>query len=189
MATAEFELFSDNSGTPTNPTATNIDGVAPVNFRFSRADNALVNTNDPNIIPTSGFSFSRWKSLYYKCSIAPSLQVSNFKIYGDGVQYPAGVFVDIGDETPTKNSSGSAGYDPSDTDDEDITNHINITAFSDFFSFTVGSPKLLSISETGNLINAVNETTDYFVMQMKVDQTATAADLTNKAITAEWDEI
>ena len=39
-------------------------------------------------------------------------------------------------------------------------------------SFTSGSPKSITISEAGSLMNATNETTDYLVCQMNVASSA-----------------
>ena len=95
----------------------------------------------------------------------------------------------MGDETPTKNSLSDAGYDPADTDDDPLINHADISSVTDFFTFTSGSPKAVSISEAGSIIDAIGETTDYVVSQMDVINTASPGDLINETITWEWDEI
>ena len=187
---ADFEVTQDTGGTVDNPAlSTNTDPLGPPNVRYKRADNAVIDTNNPNIIPSAGTTNSRWKSLYLKCTTAPNTQVNNVKIYTDGTGFGTGITVNVGDETPTKNSASDAGYDPSDTNDDPLTNHVDITAVTDFFTFTSGSPKSVSISEAGNIINAINETTDYVVTQMDVINTASPGDLVNETITWEWDEI
>jgi hypothetical protein len=187
---AVFEVTLDTGGMADNPgLSTNTDTLGPPNVRYKRADDPTIDTIDPNIIPSAGTTNSRWKSLYLLCITAPDTQVNNVKIYTDGVGFGTGITVNVGDETPTKNSASDAWYDPADTNDDPLTNHDSITGVTDFFTFTSGSPKTVSISEAGNIIDAINETTDYVVSQMDVINTATPGDLANETITWEWDEI
>lgn len=187
---AAFEVTLDTGGTVDNPTlSTDTDPLGPPNVRYKRADNSTIDNINPNIIPSAGTTNSRWKSLFLKCVTAPDTQVNNVKIYTDGTGFGTGITVNVGNETPIKNSSSSAGYDPADTNDDPLVNHVDITGVTDFFTFTSGSPKTVSISETGSIINAINETTDYVVTQMDVINTATPGDLANETITWEWDEI
>jgi len=187
---AVFEVTLDTGGTVDNPAlSTNTDPLGPPNVRYKRADNPTIDNINPNIIPSAGTTNSRWKSLFLKCTTAPDTQVNNVKIYTDGTGFGTGITVQVGNETPIKNNASSAGYDPADTDDDPLTNHVDITGITDFFTFTSGSPKTVSISEAGGLINAINETTNYVVTQMDIINTATPGDLANETITWEWDEI
>ena len=187
---AEFEVTLDTGGTLDNPALeTNTDPLGPPNIRYKRADNPTIDTSDPNTVPVSGTTRSRWKSKYLKCTTPPDTQVNNVKIYTDTTGFGTGITVNVGDETPTKNSGSDAGYDPADTNDDPLTNHADITSITDFFTFSSGSPKTVSISEAGSIINAVDETTDYVVTQMEVINTATPGDLADETITWEWDEI
>lgn len=187
---AVFEVTLDTGGTPDNPAlSTNTDPLGPPNVRYKRADDGTIDTSNPNIIPSAGTTNSRWKSLFLKCTTAPDTQVNNVKIYTDGTGFGTGITVNVGDETPTKNNASSAGYDPADTNDDPLVNHADISGVTDFFTFTSGSPKAVSISEAGSIINAINETTDYVVTQMDIINTATPGDLPNESVTWEWDEI
>lgn len=187
---AAFEVTLDTGGAVTAPALeTNTDPLGPPNVRYKRADNPTIDNINPNIIPSAGTTNSRWKSLYLKCVTAPDTQVNNVKIFTDGVGFGTGITVNVGDETPTKTDVSDAGYDVSDTNDDPLTNHAFISSVTDFFTFTSGSPKSVSISEAGNIINAINETTDYVVTQMDVINTATPGDLANETITWEYDEI
>lgn len=187
---ASFEVFLDTIGSVGAPgAATSTDALGPPNIRYKRADNAIIDTLNPNIIPTTGTSFSRWKSQYIQCTVAPDTQVDNITIFTDGAGFGTGITVVVGDETPTKNSGSDAGYDPADTDDDPLTNHAGITATTDFFTFTSGSPKSISISEAGSLIDAIGETSDYLITQMEVINTASPGDLADETVTYEYDEI
>lgn len=187
---SSFSVFVDTGGSVGSPALeTDTDPLGPPNIRYKRADNAIIDNNNPNVIPSAGTSYSRWKSQYLKCTAAPDTQVNNIHIDTDGVGFGTGITVVVGDETPAKNSGSSAGYDPADTDDDPLINHTQITGVTDFFSFTVGSPKTITISESGGIIDAVGETCDYIITQMEIINTASPGDLVNETIEYEYDEI
>lgn len=187
---AIFTVNLDTGGVISNPALeTNTDPLGPPNIRYKRTDDPNIDNNDPNIIPGAGTTRSRWKQSYLVCTQAPDTQVDNMRIFTDGLGFGAGITVEVGNETPIKNAASNAGYDPSDVNDEPLTNHAGITGIADFFTFVIGSPKTVSISEAGNIIDAVGETTDYVVTQMVVANTATPGDLPDETITWEYDEI
>jgi len=187
---AVFNVNLDTGGTVDNPgLSTNTDPLGPPNLRYKRADDPTIDNNDPDIIPSAGISFSRWKQIFLIATTAPDTQVNNVKIYTDGVGFGTGITVQVGDETPTHNSGATTGYDPADTNDDPLVNHVDITGVTDFFTFTSGSPKTVTISEAGAIINAIGETTDYLITQMEIINTASPGDLADETFTWEWDEI
>ena len=186
---AAFDIMLDTAGTTSTPgTSTIISAITPApQLRFKRADDALINTANPNVIPDAGITYSRWKSLYLKCTIAPDVNVSAVYIYSDG-SAPTGIDIKVGNETPTHTALLTTGYDVSSTNDSPMTNHASITAVTTLYNFTSGSTKTVSISEAGNIIDAINETSDYVVLQMEVGPTASPGDLADETITWEYDE-
>lgn len=188
---ATFNVMLDTGGSDGSPGAsTNTDALGPPNIRFKRADNATIDTSNPCLVPTSGTSYSRWKQIYLKCTGAPNTQVDNVKIYTDGAGFGTGIAVKVGNETPTHNSGATTGYYVSDTDDEAMASgHGGLTGVTDFFTFTSGSPKSVSISESGSIINATNETTNYVVLQMETTSSASPGNLSDETITWQYDEI
>ena len=95
---------------------------------------------------------------------------------------------------PTKNSGSDAGYvaatgTPGTSGDEIVANHAGITGVTDAFSYTSGSTKSVSISESGSIINASGESTDYLVFQMAVGTSASPGNLSNETLTFRYDEI
>ena len=71
-----------------------------------------------------------------------------------------------------------------------VANHGGISGKTEVFgNYTSGSPKSISVSETGSIIDSVNETSDYLVFQMDIDSTVTKADLSNKTWTILYDEV
>lgn len=186
---ATFNVMLDTGGTDNNPgTSTNTDALGPPNIRFKQADNPTIDSNNPIPIPAAGTEYSRWKQIYLKCTTAPSTQVDNVKIYTDGGGFGTGITVKVGDELPVHNSGATTGYDVSDAN-EVITNHTDITAATDFFTYTSGSPKSVTISEAGSIIDAIGETTNYVVLSMEVTSTASPGNLADETFTWQYDEI
>ena len=187
---AVFDVFYDFGGSDNSPgTEQDIDGLGPPTLRFKQADDATIDANSPMPIPAAGTEYSRWKQIYLKCSTAPDTQVDNVQFYTDGGGFGTGIAVKVGDEFPVKNSGADTGYDVSDAD-EVMTNHTDITGSTDAFDYTSGSTLAgPSISEAGNIINAIGETTNYLVLQMEVISTASPGDLANEEFVFQYDEI
>lgn len=192
---ATMNVYFDFGGSDGNPgTNQNVDSLGPPNLRFKTADDANIDANNPIPIPSSGTKYSYWKHIYLYCSSAPNTQINNVKLYTDGGGFGTGVTLYVGDQFPTKNSGSSSGYEVAtgtqgDTGDEMVANHSGISSKSDLFSYTSSSPLSVSISESGGIIDAVGETTNYVVLQMAVDNTASPGNLADETITFSYDEI
>jgi len=193
---ADFDVFFDFGGTDATPgTQQDTDGLGPPNIRFKTEDDATIDVNNPVPIPTAGTNRSYWKQLYLKCNTAPDTQVDNIKWFTDGVGYGTGITLQVGDEFPVKNSGSSAGYElatgtPGTTGNDVVTDHAGITGVTSAFSFTVGSPLSgPTISEAGSIINAINETTDYLILQADVISSATPGNKADETLTFQYDEI
>lgn len=187
---ATMDVFTDFAGANNAPgTLQDTDPLGPPNVRFKYADNNTIDLNDPIPIPSAGTNRSRWKHMYIRCAVAPDTQIDNMKIHSDGAGFGTGITVNVGDGTQVKNSGSSAGYEVSDVADEALTGHADIATVTDFFTFTVGSPRTISISEAGSIINLATETSDYVVLSMEVINTASPGNLTDETITYEYDEI
>ena len=199
---AIVDVLLDTAGTDTAPgTVTNITtggGLGPPNMRFKTADNATIDTLNPIPIPAAGTNRSFWKQIYIEVTGGTFTQIDNVKFYTDGTGFGTGITTYVGDELPTHNSGSDAGYEVATgtvgtTGDELVANHGGITGKTDAFSYTSGSPKSpgnsLTISETGNIINATGESTNYWVFQMDVGTTASPGDLPDETWTFQYDEI
>lgn len=187
---AAFSIYLDTGGSDNSPgTNTDIDALGPPTLRFKQADDPTIDANDPMPIPAAGTEYSRWKQIYLFCDTAPDTQVDNLRFFTDGGGFGTGITVNVGDEFPTHADGVETGYDVSDTN-EVMTNHTDITGSTDAFGHTSGSPLSgPSISESGNIINAQNETSNYLVLQMEVISTASPGDLANETFTIRYDEI
>jgi len=192
---ATLLVYFDFGGTDATPgTEQDTTSLGPPGIRFKTADNATIDTVNPVPIPSAGTSYSFWKHIYLKCSVAPATMVNNVKFYTDASGFGTGITLNVGDEMPTKNSGSSSGYEvDDDTADASATElsagHSGITGVTDAYTYTSAATKSISIGESGSLIDAQNETTNYIVLQMAVGTTASAADLSNETLTYRYDEI
>ena len=188
---AAFSIYYDTAGTDNTPGAsTDVDALGPPTLRFKVADNTTIDTANPIPIPTdASTNYSYWKQIYLYCDTAPDTQVDNLKFYTDGTGFGAGVTLNVGLQFPVHNSGATTGYDVADAA-EIMTNHTDITSVASAFSYTSGSPLTgPSISEAGNVINGIGETSNYLVMNMAVTSAASPGNLADETLTIQYDEI
>lgn len=190
---ADMSVFFDFAGTDNTPgTEQDTDALGPPRMRFKRADNATIDTANPVTIPPSGTNRSRWKQIYLLASGAPDTQVDNVRIHNDGGGFGTGITVQNGIQFPVKTLALDTGYEVSDTDDEIMTGHAEITSSEDFFANhgSLGAALgPITIGEAGAIIDAVNETTHYVVIQMDTISTATPGAKAAETFTYAYDEI
>lgn len=192
---ATFNTMFDFGGVNGTPgTFQNVDGLGPPMLRFKTADDATIDNLNPIPIPAATQKRSFWKSIYLKCTGAPSVQVDNVRLYTTNDLWGAFVDLYVGNEMPTKNSSSSSGYKVAtgavgDDGTEMVAGYGGITGKTEFHTFVVGAPKSISISETGSKIDAINETTNYVVLQMDVLAGATPGNLADEAYEWKYDEV
>jgi len=188
---ATVSIYYDFGGTDAAPgTEQDVDALGPPTIRFKVADDATIDTNNPMPIPAAGTNYSYWKQLYLYCDVAPATQIDNVKFYTDGTNsLGTGVDVKIGLEFPSKTNAAAAGYEVADTTTVMTTGHTGVTTSASIFNYTSGSPLSLTIGEAGGIINAIGETTNYFVLQMEVASTASPGGTASETCTIQYDEI
>lgn len=189
---ATVHLFLDTAGSNDTPGAeTDIDAAGPPELRFKDADDATIDSADPIPIPAAGTFRSRWKQIYIEVTAGSGFTIDNVRFFTDGTNnFGTGVDVDIGDEHPVKNSGANTGYEVADVSDEVMTNHADITGVTDVFALSSGSPRTVTISEAGAVINASGEACNYVVLQMKVASTASPGELpVDEQMTFRYDEV
>lgn len=169
---------------------TDIDALGPPTLRFKDADDATIDAGGILVVPGAGTKYSYLKHIVILCDNADGHSMNNVGIYTDGGVPAANVDVNIGDETPERNSGSDAGYEVSIADSEMSAQHAGITGTSSYFAKTAGEGTDfdVTISEAGNVINAVNETCNYVVLQMTVAAAADPGDLANETGTWSYDE-
>lgn len=175
----------DNLGTDNTPGSS----TTITNLRFNAEDTNDQDLLSPLTIPSSGTIFSFWKQIYMRCTTAPDTQVDNVQIFTDGsLDWGTGATMQVGDETPLHSSTVTTGYDVADAQ-AIMTTHTDITAETALFTFISSATKTISISETSSIIDAVNETTNYAVLQLDVASTATPGTKAVETVTWLYDEI
>lgn len=189
---ATIEVFISTGGTNGSPGAeVTTEGLGPPNVRFKRADDSTIDSVNVMTIPAAGTNYSRWKTLFGKCTVAPNTQVDNFRFHTDGTSFGTGIACRIGLQFPNKNSGSTSGYEVADVVDEElVVGHGGITSDNDAFTYTSGAPLTgPTISEAGSIINATNETTNYILLQLNTINTAAPGNLADETFTLLYDEI
>lgn len=199
---AALEVRVDTAGSTGNPTSAAVPAVStdsPASIRFKTADDNTINIQNPIPIPQGNtINNSYWKSLYIACTTAPDTSITNFRMYTDGTGFGSGITVNIGSQYPVRNSGSTASYQPATGNQgtsgtEMVTGHSGISSVRNLFDFTTGSRLTLAdsdfISEADNIINAANETTNYFILQARVAASATPGTKGAETITIVYDEV
>jgi hypothetical protein len=178
--------WGGEDGTP--GTSTDVDALGPPTLKFKNADDATIDTSDPLTIPAADTIYSFYKHVYLKCSNADSHTMNNFKIYADGTNsLGTGVDLNIGLEFPVKTSAATTGYEEASAT-EMATDHGTVNTTDSIFDYTSAAGLTVSCGESGSVINAVNETTNYIVLQMSVASTASPGATTTETLTFSYDE-
>ena len=189
---ATMQIFMDTGGTDDNPASE--DRVDAIGLRFKANDNITIDTADPIVVPAAGTNYSYWKAIYLKMTASDSTKVNGVEFYSDGtISYGTGLTLMVGDETPTKNSGSSAGYEVATgtsgtTGDEMVAAVVDLTGSTTAADLVTGSPLSVSISETSSQMDATNETSDYVYLQVNVATTAVAGLSASETLTFRYDE-
>jgi hypothetical protein len=172
--------------------------LGPPKLKFKLADDATIDQDNKLIIPSAGLGpyYSFGKHVYLYCDAPPVTAVNNVKLYSSGTNtLGTGVDLMVGLQFPTKTNVLNTGYEVAEflggstvTSAELAAWHGGITSTSSIFNYTAASPLSVSISEAGNLINAVGETTNYVLLQMDVANTAVAGTTTTETFYFSYDE-
>jgi hypothetical protein len=141
------------------------------------------------VVPAAGTVYSYYKFLFLKCTAnADTHTINNLKIYSDGTDsFGTGVDLYVGLQFPTKNSGATTGYELANNANEMVA-ETALTTSASIFNYTSGAGLALSISEAGSVINAANETSNYFVLQMNVASTASPGATAQETFTISYDE-
>lgn len=194
---AIVSVMVDYGGSNGNPVSQNTTGNEP-SLRFKTLDDNDMSENGKLLgtidVPSSGINKSFWKHVYLKVTGGTFTRIENVKFYTDGSGFGTGITTFIGNELPTHNSGSSSGYvkatGVNNVSGDDIINHSFIDTKTNVFTFTSNTPKIITISENGGIINAVGESTNYMVVQMDVASTVSLkGDLTDKTWYYIFDEL
>ena len=197
----ELEVYGSIGGSSGTPQSEAALPTGATSLRFKTNDNNTVDNNDPIPIPATGsLTRSYWKTIFLRCREAPSQMINNFQMYGGGTAgFGTGITVYYGNDYPTKTRTVTTGYRPATgtpgTNGTELnsTNYPGVGTLVNLFSHTAAEPKVFMdsdfISEEGNIINAVGETTNYLVLQAEIAPGATPGTKSPQTITIVYDEI
>lgn len=159
-------------------------GAAVTTLRFKNADDNTVDTNNPVIKPSSGTNYSFWKSIALFATVAPSVSISNVKIYSDGTLGWAGCQVDIGDQQTDTYIQATGS---SNNGDEMVASHSQISSKTDLFTYTSGSP--LSVTLSASWADTTGRITMFLVLQLAITSAASGGVQAAETMTWQYDEV
>ena len=138
--------------------------------RFKNADDPNVDTNNPLVIPATGYDYSFEKWLRLKVTVAPSTQISNLKFYTDGTN-------NFGTDVAMYAKAVAVYATPAEA--------TGTTGYADAFTYTSAAPLSLGTAAT----SGTGEKGSHAVLMMRVGSTATQGALTAETVTFSYDEI
>ena len=188
---ATMEFYLDTGGSDTSPAnEDSIDLLGPPNLRFKSADDKTIDLNDPIVIPGSGTTYSFWKSIYLLMVAPDSNEVDNLRFYSDGANgLGTGLDVNIGLQFPSNTDDASAGYVVAGVSTGMVVGHGGISTEASVFDYTTpGSELAITIGEAGNLMDAANETSNYMILEMQVEDTAGPGTSNQETLGIKYDE-
>jgi len=151
-------------------TGTNAATEATVTGITMRANDSAVNdTANPIVVPGSGTARSYEKWIRFKCTVAPSTQVTNFNYWGPNAIPGTGTLLFVG--------TTDTGVTPVVTDSSVATVQQDTTHYS----------LATALAITGTLVNQ-NDETNYIVFQMDVINTAEPGSITQQTHNYSYDE-
>jgi hypothetical protein len=199
LGVATIKWYLDWGGSDNTPDGTPKDlsgGGTKIRWK-SNTDMWTIDAADAMPIPGAGNNYSYWGQFYMEMTARPGSEVvNNMKYYTDGGDYGTGITLYVGDEDPVRTSALTTGYDlatgtpgtTGDRMDSGANKHTDLTARTDAFSYVTGTPRSLTIGESGNALDLVGETCNYLVMQLDVDSTASSGTKTAETQTGRYDE-
>lgn len=158
--------------------------AAAATVRLKNADNNTIDANNPVVRPLAGVNYSFWKTIHFHCTGAPDTSISNVKLYTDGALGWTGITTYVGDQQTDTYVQATGN---SDSGDEMVANHSQISSRTDLFSYTSGSPLDVSLASTWD--NTTGRITAYVVLQAEVSNTANGGAQAAETATWRYDEV
>ena len=151
-------------------TGTNAATEATVSGITMRSNDSPANdTANPIAIPGIGTAFSYEKWIRFMCTVAPSVQVTNFKYWGPASIPAVGTLLKVG--------TTASGVTPV------VTASAVATAQQDTNHFSSGT----ALAVSGTLVN-VNDKSDFIVLQMSVGTSAGPGQIAQQTHDYSYDE-
>lgn len=161
-ATVQIVEKNGAGGTQTDKTSGTI--------RFKNADNSTVDLVNPMVKPGAGTDYSFEKWLRFNVSGGTYTQITNIRAYSDGAN---GLGTGVGLYAKAVTSFATPAEATA------------TTGYTDFFTYTSGSPLTLGAST----YTSTGEKGDHLVMICTVASTASGGLTSSETLTVAWDEI
>lgn len=144
--------------------------------RFKAADNAVVDKNDPIVIPDAGTAYSYTKKVRPYMADPPDTQISNLRWYTDGGN---GFGNGVGVTAQSLGVTWGANYNTA------------MAGGADLFGYTQAAPLDGDGTDAGPFVPADDNSYvgDLIELQMAVDNTAASGTLPAETLTLAYDEI
>lgn len=145
--------------------------------RFKNADDALVDTGNPMVVPTgnSDYSFEKW--LRCEVTVAPDTEITNMEIYTDGTLFGGGDVEVwgkvIASFTQPAEATGTTGVPATPT------------GLSNIESWVTGAAQTLN----AGTVTTTGDAGDNILLVMEVTNTAIQGALAAETLTIRYDEI
>jgi hypothetical protein len=134
----------------------------------------------PDVASSPNYSYEMWLRL--KCIVAPNSQCTNFKFWGPATQPDSG-------DTPGNEMTVMAGTTGTGATPTDSGSTVAATAqHSNYNGPDPGSHLAIGVVPADSKIDAVNEYTNYLVLQLKVEDEAQRGDIAQIPFSIEYDE-
>jgi len=185
---ATATIFDDTTGTDNTPgTTTDVGG----NLRYKEADDNTQDLVAPVTIPAAGTKWSFWKHNFIAfTSTFTQIDTINWFVTSFGWT-GATLWIDDNDAGLTHANGGSDdGYDVADgLNDLNTHSHITTPVNAGTTYTNSGSGKAIDIDESGSLIDASGEESNYWVTALELTTSATSGTQSAVTVTVEYDEI
>lgn len=151
-------------------------------IRFKNAGNAVVDLNDPLVVPASGqqYSFEKWLRL--GITGGTFTQITNVRAYTDGAN-GFGTGIKLWGESRPAYDGTNGPQKPSEASDPPVGD--SGLAMADAFAWTQAAPLSLGAGP----FTAVGDIGDFLLLVLEVEATATQGVLPAETLTFAYDEI
>lgn len=181
VANVKIEELNTGSETPTNKTSGTV--------RFKNADDAVVDTNDRLIIPTSDTEYSFRKMLRLRLGLPADTDVTNLNAYTDGTNNFQSPVTRVKVWYAVKSGALAFSTPTVPLQSEDPPEWPSDAAMSDLFTATSGTPIDLDGFTPGPYTSGSIQIGDYLGLVMEVEKSAVQGTLSPaETLTFSFDE-
>jgi len=151
--------------------------VTNATIRMKRADDDTQDAAAPVPIPSAGVARSWRKSLKIYATTGPDNQLTNLRIYSDGVS--------LGTATTIWIALASSYTQASSADESAAISAVDVDTYTSVSPLTIQAGEVLAAAETGD----GDTGQDFVELQLEIGSTAVPGNSAEKTLTYQWDEV